>query len=81
MLLTLILNKQSIDIAISTCVARRAGVSLIFGSFLINFFRGCINDFYIIFLEFAHSHFNHVINVLLFRLNVGEHRYKLKTIK
>ena len=80
MLLTLILNNQSINIAISTCAARRAEVSLIFGSFLINFFR-CINDFYIIFLEFAYSVFSSVISVLFFGLQVGESRYKLKIIK
>ena len=30
-----------------------------------NFFRCCINDLYIIFLEFAHSLFSNVISVLL----------------
>ena len=80
MLLTLTLNKQSIDIKISTCVARRADVSLIFGIFLMNFFR-CINDIYIIFLEFAHSLFSNVISVLLFRLHVGEYKFNLKIMK
>ena len=80
MLLTLILNNQSIDIATSTCAATTAEVSLIFGSF-INFFRCCINDFYIILLEFAHSLFGNVISELLFRRHIGESRYKLKIIK
>ena len=63
--LTLILKNQSIDIAISTCRARRAKVSLISGSVPMNFFRCCINEFYIIFHDFAYSIFSNVISVLL----------------